>query len=61
MKDVGIFYGQLINFPAIWRILCSFGIFSPVLVHFTCFGMLYREKSGNPVPESGFVSREFPN
>jgi hypothetical protein len=48
MEDVGIFYGHLVNFPAIWHIAWPFGIFSPFLVHFTRFGMLYQEKSGNP-------------
>jgi hypothetical protein len=48
MEDVGICYGHLVNFPAIWHILWPFGIFSPILVHFTRFGMLYQEKSGSP-------------
>jgi hypothetical protein len=48
MEDVGIFNGHLVNFPAIWHSLRSFGIFSPVWVHFTRFGMLRQEKSGNP-------------
>jgi hypothetical protein len=29
MRMVGKFYGHLVNFPAIWYILCSFGIFYP--------------------------------
>jgi hypothetical protein len=49
MEDVGIFFGHLVTFPAIWDILCPFKIFPPVLVHFTNFGMLYQEKSGNLV------------
>jgi hypothetical protein len=32
MDVVGIFYGNLVYFMAIWYILWSFGIFSPVLV-----------------------------
>jgi hypothetical protein len=48
MEDVGKFYGALGNFPAIWHILWQFSTFSPVLVHFTRFGMLHQEKSGNP-------------
>jgi hypothetical protein len=39
----------LVHFPAHWHILWPFGIFTPVLVHFTRFGMLHQEKSGNPV------------
>jgi hypothetical protein len=45
MQDVGIFYGQLVHFTAIWYTLSissSFGIF------ISRFGMLYQEKSGNP-------------
>jgi hypothetical protein len=38
MEDVGIFYGHLVYFMAIWYI-------------FPCFGMLYQEKSGNPAQE----------
>jgi hypothetical protein len=30
MKDVGIFYGHLMYFTAIWYILWQFGIFLPV-------------------------------
>jgi phosphatidylglycerophosphate synthase len=37
-----LLYGQMVNCLAIWYILWSFGIFFPR------FGMLYREKSGNP-------------
>jgi hypothetical protein len=32
MEDVGIYYGQLVYFTAIWYILWPFGIFFPVLV-----------------------------
>jgi hypothetical protein len=48
MVDVGVFYGHLVYFPAIWHILRPFRICSIVLVHFTRFGMLYQEKSGKP-------------
>jgi hypothetical protein len=40
-----------------WYILLPYGIFIavwyfyPILVHFCKFGLLYQEKSGNPVPE----------
>jgi hypothetical protein len=37
----------MVNFPAIWHIFWPFCTFSPGLVHFTRFGMLYKEKSGN--------------
>jgi hypothetical protein len=35
IEKVAIFYGHLVSFTAIWYILC-------------CFGVLYKEKSGNP-------------
>jgi hypothetical protein len=35
----GILYGHLVHFVVIWYI-------------FSRFGMLYREKSGNPAPET---------
>jgi hypothetical protein len=65
MKDVGVFdghlvyvfYGHYIYFMNIWNILWLFGIFVPILVYFPQFwyifpnfGILYQEKSGNPVP-----------
>jgi hypothetical protein len=50
MKDVGKFYGNLVYFNAIsyiikavWHFLCSFWC-----RYFPRFGLLYREKSGNP-------------
>jgi hypothetical protein len=55
MEDVGIFYGHLDNFMAIWTIFRPFGTFYGHLVYFppfwyifSCFGMLYQEKSGSP-------------
>jgi hypothetical protein len=55
MEDVGIFYGHLIYFTAIWYILWLLGIFYNYLVYFMFiwynffrFGMLRQEKSGNP-------------
>jgi hypothetical protein len=44
----GIFYGHVVGFTAIWYILWSFGKFLVRLVHFSRFGMLCKEKSGNP-------------
>jgi hypothetical protein len=51
MKDVGKFYG-------LWSILWTFGInfghvvyFVVIWCTFSLFGMLYREKSGNPGPK----------
>jgi hypothetical protein len=33
---------------AAWNILQTFGIFYEHLVHFSGFGIMYQEKSGNP-------------
>jgi hypothetical protein len=56
MEDVGIFFGHLVYFTAIWYIVWPFGILCGHLVNFTViwyifphFGMLCHEKSGNPV------------
>jgi hypothetical protein len=36
MEDVGVFYGHLISFTAIWHLLWPFGIFIfPILVYRT--------------------------
>jgi hypothetical protein len=53
MEDVGLFYGHLVYFTAIWYILLTFGLFSAIwyilltsgiyyghLVYFSRFGML---------------------
>jgi hypothetical protein len=47
MEDIGIFYGHLVYFATIWYILWTFGKVCGCLVYFSCFGMLYQEKSGN--------------
>jgi hypothetical protein len=49
MEEVGIFYRYLVYFTAHWNILWPLGIFVVVWYIFTHFGMLCREKSGNPV------------
>jgi hypothetical protein len=48
MEDVGIFYGDLLYFSAIWYVLLPFVIFVGDLVYFYVFGLLYQEKSVNP-------------
>jgi hypothetical protein len=55
MEYVGLFYGHLVYFTAIWYMFVSFGIFYDYLVYFMIiwyifsrFGMSYEEKSGNP-------------
>jgi hypothetical protein len=44
MEEVSIFYRHTAYFTAKWYI----GTFCGRLVYFCPFGMLYREKSGNP-------------
>jgi hypothetical protein len=55
-QDSRIFNGHSVNFLAFWYILWHFwyilwhfGIFCGDLVYFPRFGILYHEKSGNPV------------
>jgi hypothetical protein len=49
---------KLIYFVAIWNILLKFGMFYSFgticvhLVHFSCFGIMHQEKSGNPCPDA---------
>jgi hypothetical protein len=45
----GIFYDHLVYFTAIRNILWPCGIFVVIGYIFPHFGMLYQEKSGNPV------------
>jgi hypothetical protein len=54
LEDVGIFYGDLLYFKAIRYIVWSFGILFDDLAHFSRYGMLYQEKSGNPDRDSAF-------
>jgi hypothetical protein len=55
MENVGIFYVHFVYFTALENILWPFGIFCGHLVYFVViwcifprFGILYKEKSGNP-------------
>jgi hypothetical protein len=74
MEDVGIFHGYLVCFTAIWSVLLPFGIFYCHLVYFVAiwyilwsfgvpifsrFGMLRKEKSGNPAPDSNEFKLSF--
>jgi hypothetical protein len=56
MEDVGIFYGHLVYFKAIWSTLWPFGIYFTILEYCLCFGMLYQEKSGNPEMNAPFAA-----
>jgi hypothetical protein len=54
--NVGIFYGHLVYSTAIWYTLWTYGIFVVIWYIFPRFGMLYREKSGNPVHQTNLVA-----
>jgi hypothetical protein len=47
-EDVGILYGHLAYFTTFWYSLWPFGMIYDYLDTFSRFGMLYKEKSGNP-------------
>jgi hypothetical protein len=54
LKNLGIFWRALewkmfVYFMANWNILKQFGIFLPIWYISPRFGLLYQEKSGNPV------------
>jgi hypothetical protein len=49
MKNAGMFYVHLEYFTAIWYILWSFGNVVVIWYIFCRFGILHKEKSGNPV------------
>jgi hypothetical protein len=55
MEDVGIFYGHLVYFTAIWYMYAV--AFWYILRFF--FSMLYQEKSGNP--ESNYFDQSLSN
>jgi hypothetical protein len=51
-SDQKYFYGHLVYFSAKWYVLWPFDTLCGHLVYFSRFGILYREKSGNPVQMS---------
>jgi hypothetical protein len=55
MEGAGIIYGHLVYFTATLYILWPFGLLCSYLVYFYRFGMLYQQKSGNPVPTFGVL------
>jgi hypothetical protein len=55
MEDVGIFYVQLVYFPAIWHILWLFGVFTPVLVHFFLLWYVVPRKIRQPCSSVGKI------
>jgi hypothetical protein len=48
LENIDIFYGHLEYFTDIWDIVRPFGTLYVDLVHFSGFGFMYQEKSGNP-------------
>jgi hypothetical protein len=48
MEDVGVFYGHLVYFMAIWYIFWPFSIINGHLVYFLLFWYVLQRKSGNP-------------
>jgi hypothetical protein len=49
MEHIGMFYGHLVYFTAIWYILWPFSLLFVVIWYiFPRLVMLYQEKSGNP-------------
>jgi hypothetical protein len=48
MEDVGIYYVHLVYLPVIWDFCGYLVYFMAIWFIFSCFGMLDREKSGNP-------------
>jgi hypothetical protein len=51
LGNVDIFYGHLEYFTDIRDISSPFSKFCVNLVHFSGFGIMHQEKSGNPVAE----------
>jgi hypothetical protein len=47
IDNTGVFCGHLEYFPTIWYVSWPLDIFLVILAHFSRFGMLHREKSGN--------------
>jgi hypothetical protein len=58
IENLGIFYDHLVYFTAIGNIFGHLVYFVVILYIFPRFGILYQEKSGNPVAES-FVKGHF--
>jgi hypothetical protein len=66
MENLGILCDYLVYFTAIGNILWPFGIFCGNLVYFPRFGILDKEKTGNPglvirtVLRARFLNNTFP-
>jgi hypothetical protein len=51
MEAVGLVYGHVVHFTVFGYISWTFGIACGNLVYIFLFGILYKEKSGNPGPD----------
>jgi hypothetical protein len=49
LEIAGVFYAQLENITGVWYILWHFADIAVFWCIFPCFGILYQDKSGNPV------------
>jgi hypothetical protein len=58
MTDAGTFDGHLVHFTVFCYILWTFGMVHCNLVYFSRFGILYQEKSGNPVRKFAKIENE---
>jgi hypothetical protein len=52
VEDIGIFYGSLVYFAAVWYILCPFGIFCGGLAYFFLLWYVAPCKICNPTWEA---------
>jgi hypothetical protein len=59
MEVVGIFYGHLVYFTAIWYILCPFGICYGNLVYFPLFWYVVSSNIWQPCSVRGNESQSF--
>jgi hypothetical protein len=59
LKIVDVFYGHWEYFKEIWDTLWPFGTFCVYLVHFSGFGIMHHEKSGNPAHKQKNASLTF--
>jgi hypothetical protein len=62
-KKLGVLYGHFVIFMTIWCILSPFGKCLVIMYALSHFGMLHKEKSGNPDDRSRplFVGSKFPS
>jgi hypothetical protein len=60
MEDVGIFYGPLVYFTAIWCFRWTFGIFRGNLVYFPPFWYVVTRKSWQPRVGGKLMPRSLP-